>query len=169
MFSLATPTSITFDQMNLISVWSCCFCHDWKIFKTFAKMDPEIKFNELRRKKNNHDKGESAFFLLWTIALQFLPVLFEFKTCCFWKANLGSFDDVKFWCVLIWSHWSWSTWVHCVSIGIVKMRGWCLSSSVTRKKFANVYKSCPKMISLEKWYIWHQHKNCLRMWEIWSF
>ena len=28
MFSLATPTSITFDQMNLISVWSCCFCHD---------------------------------------------------------------------------------------------------------------------------------------------
>ena len=26
-------------------------------------------------------------------------------------------------------------------------------SSVTRKKLPNVYNSCPKMISLEKWYI----------------
>ena len=38
-------------------------------------------------------------------------------------------------------------------------------TSVTRKKSPNVYKSCLKMISLEKW---HLYKNCLRMQEIWT-
>ena len=39
--------------------------------------------------------------------------------------------------------------------------------SVTRKKSPNVCKSCPKMISMVKWLIWHLYKNCLRMLEIW--
>ena len=37
-----------------------------------------------------------------------------------------------------------------------------------QKKSQNVYKSCPKMISLEKWKILHIYKKCLRIWEIWS-
>ena len=31
-------------------------------------------------------------------------------------------------------------------------------------KSPNVYKSCPKVISLEKEWLWHLHKNCLTMW-----
>ena len=41
----------------------------------------------------------------------------------------------------------------------------CSTISVTRKKLPNVYKSCPNMISLEKWMILAPLKNCLRMWE----
>ena len=36
-------------------------------------------------------------------------------------------------------------------------------SSVTCKKSPNVYKSCPKMISLENEKFWHLYKNCLIM------
>ena len=38
---------------------------------------------------------------------------------------------------------------------------------VTSKKSPNVYKSCPKMISLENEWFWHLYKNCLTMWSIW--
>ena len=41
-----------------------------------------------------------------------------------------------------------------------------LGGRVTSKKLPNVYKSCPKMISLEKLKILTPLKNCLRMWEI---
>ena len=34
-----------------------------------------------------------------------------------------------------------------------------------QKKLQNIYKSCPKVISLERW---HLYKNCQRMWEIWA-
>ena len=43
-----------------------------------------------------------------------------------------------------------------------------IGSSVIRKKLPNVYKSCPKMISLEKDRFWHLYKNCVKMWEIWE-
>ena len=36
------------------------------------------------------------------------------------------------------------------------------------KKSPNVYKSCPKIISLEKWQILTPLQKCLRMWEIWE-
>ena len=39
---------------------------------------------------------------------------------------------------------------------------------VTRTKSPNVNKSCPKMISQEKWLILTFFKYCLRMWEIWA-
>ena len=42
------------------------------------------------------------------------------------------------------------------------------AASVTRKKTPKVYKSCPKMISLESERFWHLYKNCLWMWEIWA-
>ena len=51
---------------------------------------------------------------------------------------------------------------------------WCarchlgLLSSVTREKSPNVYKSCPKKISLEKLKKWHLYKNYLIMLEIWA-
>ena len=37
---------------------------------------------------------------------------------------------------------------------------------MTRKKSPNVYKSCPKMISLEKFKIMTPLNYCLRLWEI---
>ena len=43
-----------------------------------------------------------------------------------------------------------------------------IRSSVTRKKSPNVYKSCPKMISIENESFWHLYKNCPGMWEIWA-
>ena len=43
-----------------------------------------------------------------------------------------------------------------------------LVGSVTSQKLSNVFKSCPKVISLEKLRFWHFCKNCLRMWEIWA-
>ena len=48
---------------------------------------------------------------------------------------------------------------------------WNLASfptSVTRKKSPNVYKSCPKMISLEQLNILTPLQNCPRMYEIWA-
>ena len=41
-------------------------------------------------------------------------------------------------------------------------------NSVTRRKSHNVYKSCPKMISLENERFWHLYKICLGMKEIWA-
>ena len=35
-------------------------------------------------------------------------------------------------------------------------------------KIAKVYKSCPKMITLENDRFWHPYKNYLRMWGIWA-
>ena len=43
-----------------------------------------------------------------------------------------------------------------------------LSTSVTRKKSPNIFKRCPKMISLKNDRFWHHYKNCLRVWEIWA-
>ena len=43
-----------------------------------------------------------------------------------------------------------------------------VGSSVTTKKSPNVYKSCPKMISLENLKFLTPFNNCLRMWEIWA-
>ena len=43
-----------------------------------------------------------------------------------------------------------------------------LLTSVTRKKSPKVYKSCPKMISLEKLENLTPLQICLKMWEIWA-
>ena len=40
--------------------------------------------------------------------------------------------------------------------------------SVTRKKSPNVYKSCPKMISLEIWSIFTPLEKLPKMWKIWA-
>ena len=37
-----------------------------------------------------------------------------------------------------------------------------------QKKSPNVYKSCPKMISVKKLKILTPLQKCLRMWEIWA-
>ena len=37
-----------------------------------------------------------------------------------------------------------------------------VANSVTSKKVPNVYKSCPKMILLEKWRFWHIYKTCIK-------
>ena len=40
--------------------------------------------------------------------------------------------------------------------------------SVTNKKSPNVYKNCPKMISLEKWNILTRLRELPKMWAIWA-
>ena len=40
--------------------------------------------------------------------------------------------------------------------------------AVWPEKIAKFYKSCPKMVSLEKYRFWSLYENCLRMWEIWE-
>ena len=41
-------------------------------------------------------------------------------------------------------------------------------SSVTSKKSPNVHKTCPNVISLEKFQILTPLQNCIRIWEIWA-
>ena len=46
---------------------------------------------------------------------------------------------------------------------------WCgkipsVGDSVTSKKSPNVYKTCPKLIALEKKRFWHLYKNCPILW-----
>ena len=43
-----------------------------------------------------------------------------------------------------------------------------VGSSVPSKKLPSIYKSCPKMVSLEKLKILTPLLNCPRMWEIWA-
>ena len=45
-------------------------------------------------------------------------------------------------------------------------RVWIVVYSVTSKKLPNVFKSYPKMISLEKFKIFAPLQNCLIMWKI---
>ena len=55
--------------------------------------------------------------------------------------------------------------------GITKILTWAilwLPISVTSKKSPNVYKSCPKMISLEKWKISKPLQKLSTMWAIWA-
>ena len=54
-------------------------------------------------------------------------------------------------------------WLQSTAGLCVLIKGQC-----DQKKSPYVYKSCPKIISLEKWLIWSLYKNCLRMWEIWG-
>ena len=52
--------------------------------------------------------------------------------------------------------------IHCLVPGIEPTTSWTLLSSVTRRKSPNVYKSCPKIISLEKWKILTPSQNLPR-------
>ena len=45
---------------------------------------------------------------------------------------------------------------------------WASVASVTSKKLLNVYKSCPKMIPLEKWKISTPLQIWPKMWAIWA-
>ena len=53
-------------------------------------------------------------------------------------------------------------WI-CLSPGLQMNQHQC-----DQKKSPIVYKSCPKIISLENARFWHLYKNCLRMWAIWA-
>ena len=49
----------------------------------------------------------------------------------------------------------------------IAYQNWVIAS-VTSKESPNVYKSCPKMISLEKWKILTPLQKLPKMWTIWS-
>ena len=55
-----------------------------------------------------------------------------------------------------------------VEVRIIDLLDLICKFSVISKNLPNVYKSCPKMISLENDWFWQLNKNCLRIKEIWA-
>ena len=55
-------------------------------------------------------------------------------------------------------------WLNKIKIWLINFE----SVQCDQIKSPNFYKSCPKMISPEKWNILTPLQNCLRMWEIWA-
>ena len=91
------------------------------------------------------------------------------KTTIFWRPpafweNASSVTKMEQNIRKSWRQEIWRLTSSIDSAGLcVLIKGQC-----DQKKSPYVYKSCPKIISLEKWLIWSLYKNCLRMWEIWG-
>ena len=109
----------------------------------------------------------------------FFRFIFVFSTCynlisnlnwkkrrwCAWYLNLGQQDGRHE--RIHWAHFDASFRdKHCKAF--MRIFRPLPHNQYDQKKLPNVYKSCPKLITLEKWYILTPLQNCLRMWEIWA-